>query len=171
MFLRPSSSASPAQANPATRSQGRSDSPIATNRIGALTDRIGIELGLHRDMDVWEGDSSSWGYVCGATWTGPNQRTSATFVVGTGPQRDAEYAPQDGGSLSEAKELDNLYHLAMVGGWLEHQFTERFRYVFNFDIMQMEDDQRDDEAFAEVYAFTQSVFYEWSERVIAGARL
>ncbi|TVS18897.1 MAG: porin [Planctomycetaceae bacterium] len=134
-----------------------------------LNDQITTEIGLHRGMDVWEGDSSFWGYSCGITWTSQDERTSIAFVMGSGPVSDSEDTPENAGDVGGSSAPKPRNQLLGIGGWLEYQWTERLRYAFNFDVLQMED-RRNDQPFTEAYAFTQSVFYDWSDRVTAGAR-
>lgn len=134
-----------------------------------LTDQITTQHGLHRGMNIWEADSSAWGYTGNILWTSQDERTSVYFALAVGPEQDSVYAPDDDGLLGP-EAIDVLNNVVVLGAWLERAWNERLRYVVSFDFAQREASQQDGQPFAEAYGCTQSVFYEWSDQVTVGAR-
>lgn len=136
-----------------------------------LTDQLSTAHGLHRGMNIWDLDRKSWGYAGNLLWTSEDEDTSVCLALTFGPEGDDVDDPpgENGGFDPEGQ--DGHSHVVVLGAWWEHAWNDRLRSVSSLDFAWQESSSQDGPAFAEAYGCTQSLFYEWSDRVACGVRL
>lgn len=122
---------------------------LATYKAG---DRWTLYSGLHRGWDMWSDNNGKLGYIGGAKWTAPEDKSSLAYYVSTSPEDNLG--------------TQNRFINCIV---YTRQMTDRLDWVLEH-VLGTQDDAAPGSADAEWYSINNYLFYELNDCWTAGAR-
>ena len=133
-----------------------------------LTDELSVQAGLHRGWMMFEDTNDELDFMGGVKWVSPDKLTSVAFAVSVGAQDPV--AVVNGTPIGDWNGVPGDQERFVYSLVVQHQFTERFKYVLVHNLGHEEKAVPVTFADGEWYGLNQYFLYQINPKLSANMR-